>query len=286
MGLALVSVVLASMVAAAPPTQAADRLGNQGHGTGWMLTGVPGNGGRDVWFGTHLMMQSGRPTDGLCLDFARFGPSLIPAVEGDYQTLGRTSGNPVADRQFAYFSAVVGSGITAAGNDNDPGARNLAAAATAATWGVGEAVGFEAQTAGGATGVWLDAWLRGDLSFARTSPNDPGANTAAIADLFRQLRVGGGSLGAGQPLLTVTGDLLGIGSGPSSLAMQLSVPGGGPVPLVPIRVDYVSNLSGISAGQAFRTDEVGNVGPVTVALGDPTLAGWAIVSSALAPDQR
>ena len=285
LALAAVSLVLASMVATATPSTAADRLGNPGHGTGWMLTGVPGNGGRDVWFGTHLMIQSGQRTDGLCLDFARFGPSASPALEGDYRTFARTSANPVADRQFAYFASVIGSGVTAAGLDTDIGARNFAAAATAAAWGVGEAVGFEAQTGSGARGIWLDAWLRGDLSFARTSANDPGSNTGAIADLFRQLRIGGGSLGAGQATLTVSGSLVGIGGAPGSIGAQLTVPGGGPVPLVPIRVDYVSNLTGISAGQAFRTNETGAVGPIPVALADPALAGWAILTSALAPDQ-
>jgi hypothetical protein len=278
-GIGLISSFVAVLFLALP-SNAADRLGNQGRGTGWVLNGVPGSPNVDVWFGTHLFARAGGTNvDALCLDFARLGPKTAPAVEGDYQTFAHTTGNPTADRQLTYLSAVVGSRITAAGLEDDIATRNLAAAATVATWGVGEFVGFEE----GRSGVWANAWLSGDASFLRASPNDPGADTAAIAELFRLLRIGGGSLQFGRPVATVTGGgALTPGSSTSSLTINVSVPGGGPLPLLPVRVDSISNLSGIALGQEFRTDEAGNIGPIPVALVDPSAGGGAGFSLGLA----
>jgi hypothetical protein len=262
------------------PSSAADRQGNQGRGTGWVLRGMPSSPNTDVWFGTHLFARAGSPNiDALCLDFARLGPRTAPAVEGDYQTFANTTGNPTADRQLTYLTAVVGSSVTADGLENDIATRNLAAAATVATWGIGEFVGFDE----GPSGVWANAWLSGDASFLRPSPNDTGADTAAIAELFRLLRVGGGSLQFGSAVATVSGGgSLAPGTATSSLTVNVSVPGGGPVPLLPIRVDSVSNISGISLGQVFRTDANGNVGPIPVSLIDPSRGGGAGFSLGLA----
>ena len=266
---------LVGTMAIASPSHAADRAGNQGRGTGWTLTGIPGNANNDVWFGTHLFARAGGAlVDAMCLDFARLGPRTAPAAEGDYQTYAWATGNLVADRQLTYFASVVGSGVTAAGLENDITARNLAAAATAATWGVGELVGFDSATAGGRTGVWGNAWLRGDASFLRPSANDPGADTATIAELFRQLRVGGGSLQFGLPTAAVSGGgQLAPGSAATALTVNVSVPGGGPVPLLPVRVESISNLTGLAVGQTFRADAAGNVGPIQVAVGGPRVAG-------------
>ena len=278
-------VALLAVVGTALPASAADRLGNSGRGTGWTLTGIPGNPGRDVWFGTHLVTEPGaRLIDALCLDFARVGPREVPAPPGDYQTYSRTTGFDVADRQLAYLATVVGQRLTSDGLENDAASRNLAAAATAATWGVGETAGFDARTPAG-RGVWSSAWLNNDVSFLRSSSNDPGADVASITELFRQLRMGGHSLAFGQSVLTVAGNLLGAGSAPGAITANLAVPAVGPVPLVPVRVDYAANLTGITAGQMLRTDQFGNVGPIQVALTDPTKAGWVSLTSMLAPDK-
>jgi hypothetical protein len=271
---------LIALVLTATPSSAADRQGNQGRGTGWLLRGVPGSPSTDVWFGTHLFARAGGSNvDALCLDFARLGPRTAPAVEGDYQTFAHTTGNPTADRQLTYLSAVVGSRATADGLDNDVATRNLAAAATVATWGIGEFVGFDE----GRNGVWANAWLNGDASFLRPSPTDPGVDTAAIAEAFRLLRVGGGSLQFGRPVATVSGGgVLAPGSITGSLTINVSVPGGGPIPLLPIRVDSMSNLSGIALGQSFRTDADGNVGPIPVSLVDPSNGGGVGFSMGLA----
>jgi hypothetical protein len=271
---------LVGVMLTAAPSSAADRQGNQGRGTGWVLRGIPSSPNTDVWFGTHLFARAGGSNiDALCLDFARLGPRTAPAIEGDYQTFASTTGNPTADRQLTYLTAVVGSHVTADGLENDETARNLAAAATVATWGIGEFVGFEE----GPSGIWANAWLSGDASFLRASPNDAGADTAAIAELFQLLRVGGGSLQFGSAVATVSGGgSLAPGTTTSSLTINVSVPGGGPVPLLPIRVDSISNISGVSLGQVFRTDANGNVGPIPVSLVDPLRGGGAGFSLGLA----
>jgi hypothetical protein len=203
-----VTVVVLGLVLFWSDAEAADRQGNPGRGTGWLVTESGRVDGASFWAGTHVI-DDGR--EGWCLEFAHRGPT--ERIDHGYREVPPPPQlSDATMRALGYLTSV-----GAPSGSESTAERDRAAAVAYVVWELAAAAGLPTQSSKGApTGqpvvvaddsdldpsavVTLAGWLRAGAAAAASGDWD-----VSLADLGDELEVTVRAGGVGVALVVVQG---------------------------------------------------------------------------------